>query len=79
MNTSFIHLLILVLLIGCGTTTPAASVSNTPPGRIWSMMKRATAQPKGHPIAAPPGHSASNNAAGLDLGVGASSIVRQEI
>ncbi len=80
---------IVGLLVGLGvalsaqadlaTSSSTATSTNTPSGGIWAMVKLATVAPKQEAIAGQPSLSKSNSAAGTDLGVGASSIERQEI
>ncbi len=80
---------IVGLLVGLGvalsaqaeltTSSSTATSTNLPSGGIWATVKLATTAPKVEAIVEQPSLSKSNSVAGTDLGVGASSIVRQEI
>ena len=79
MNSTFLHRLILVLILGCGMSTSAKIATNPPPVGILVNAIRATAAPKKAAIGEKSTLTESNGPAMTDFGIGASSIVKQEI
>lgn len=79
MNSIFLHRLILVLIIGCSMSASGKIATNPPSGGVLVNAIRATAAPKKEVIAEKSSLTESNGPAMTDLGIGASSMVKQEI
>lgn len=69
----------VVAIIGCALTSFARIATNPPPGGIVLKAVHATKAAKKEVVAEKPSLVESNGPAMIDLGIGASSVVKQEI